>query len=435
MNSRCCRMSIIWSGRWRLSPKSQKGTISGLMAHHVSVLLLADIAKIGGSDADAVNKFVANGGVLVRFAGPRMTDGADALVPVPLRVGGRYLGSAMAWDKPQQLAPFPAASPFNGLAIPDEVTVSRQILAEPSAETSDRSWARLADGTPLVTARQQGQGWIVLFHVTASPAWSSLPLSGLYVDMLKRILALSAGTPAGELAQLTSLAPISVLDGFGHLHARAGRTAARSRPGISPRPKSPPTIRPDFTAPRAWRMRLNVLSAHDTLLPLSLSGSLNYGEVHTLALEPWLLALGAALLCLDALIALWLRGYLYNLRPARRGACRNFPDSAAAARPCRRRHQHGGGAGHEAGLCRHRPSRCRCHEQGGLDRAGRALKARTSYEPLDPMGVDMAETIFPSILCSIGRWIRARKIFRPRRCPRSPIICGWAAPSCSIPAT
>ncbi len=78
---------------------------------HVSVLLLADVGKIAGSDADAVNKFVANGGVLVRFAGPRMTGGADALVPVPLRVGGRYLGSAMAWDQPQHLAPFRRRQP------------------------------------------------------------------------------------------------------------------------------------------------------------------------------------------------------------------------------------------------------------------------------------------------------------------------------------
>ena len=44
---------------------------------------------------------------------------------------------------------------------------------------SERSWARLSDGTPLITAEAIGSGWIVLFHITASPAWSSLPLSGL----------------------------------------------------------------------------------------------------------------------------------------------------------------------------------------------------------------------------------------------------------------
>ena len=115
-------------------------------------------ARIAGSDYDTVAKFVDDGGVLIRFAGERMTGGADDLVPVKLRVGGRYLGGALAWAEPQHLAPFPETSPFSGLAIPGEVTVSRQILAEPSVELSDRTWARLADGTPLVTARAARQG-------------------------------------------------------------------------------------------------------------------------------------------------------------------------------------------------------------------------------------------------------------------------------------
>ncbi|MEI9931464.1 MAG: hypothetical protein WDM89_13225 [Rhizomicrobium sp.] len=69
-------------------------------------------------------------------------------------------------------------------------------------QLSDRTWARLADGTPLVTAEQRGKGWIVLFHISASPTWSSLPLSGLYVDMLRRLLMLSNGTnPASSPAR------------------------------------------------------------------------------------------------------------------------------------------------------------------------------------------------------------------------------------------
>src|SRR6202012_4525212 len=97
-----------------------KGTISDLLAKHVAVLMLADVGKIPGADLEKVSRFVSGGGVLIRFAGERMTNGADELVPVPLRVGGRYLGSAMAWDSPQKLAPFPSTSPFNGLSIPDE---------------------------------------------------------------------------------------------------------------------------------------------------------------------------------------------------------------------------------------------------------------------------------------------------------------------------
>ena len=51
-----------------------------------------------------------------------------------LRRGGRVLGGALSWEKPAHLAPFDAESPFAGLAIPDDVTVTRQVLAEPSLE-------------------------------------------------------------------------------------------------------------------------------------------------------------------------------------------------------------------------------------------------------------------------------------------------------------
>ncbi len=115
---------------------------------------------------------------------------------------------------------------------------------------SDRAWARLADGTPLVTARQQGSGWIVLFHVTASPNWSTLPLSGLYVDMLKRLLALSSGTPQAQLAALSSLAPISLLDGFGRSRAPSPDVAPIAARDFA-KTKSAKSIRPGFMAPAA----------------------------------------------------------------------------------------------------------------------------------------------------------------------------------------
>src|SRR3569623_1159802 len=75
-----------------------KGNIGQLLAKHVSVLLLADVAKIPGDDLALVKEFVSKGGLLIRFAGERTTNGTDDLVPVRLRVGGRYLGRAMAWS-------------------------------------------------------------------------------------------------------------------------------------------------------------------------------------------------------------------------------------------------------------------------------------------------------------------------------------------------
>ena len=73
----------------------------------------------------------------------------------------------------------------------------------------------LADGTPLVTGEKEGKGWIVLIHTTANADWSNLPLSGLFVEMLRRLVALSAGVATPSEA--TVLAPAETLDGYGLL--------------------------------------------------------------------------------------------------------------------------------------------------------------------------------------------------------------------------
>src|SRR5690606_30673826 len=121
-----------------------------------------------------LEKWVREGGLLLRFAGPNMTraQGETYLTPVPLRKGGRALDGSLTWEEPQKLRPFPEHSPFYGMPIPDEVTVSRQVLAEPVENIDELSWARLEDGTPLITAAPLDQGMLVLVHTTASPEWS-----------------------------------------------------------------------------------------------------------------------------------------------------------------------------------------------------------------------------------------------------------------------
>ena len=131
--------------------------------------------------------------------------------------------------------------------------MNRQVLAEPSADLAGHTWAALADGTPLVTQATRGAGRVVLFHVTANADWSNLPLSGLFVDMLRRLVALSAG-----------VAPMSDDSGAG-----AGRDAGRLRPAVraaagrhrpaaptrSPAPPPRPAIRPGCTGRRTAAAR------------------------------------------------------------------------------------------------------------------------------------------------------------------------------------
>ena len=96
------------------------------------------------------------GGILLRFAGSRLAGAGDDLEPVALRRGGRTFGGSLSWDKPKPLAAFDKASPFYGLTPTADVTVTRQVLAEPDAGLAGRTWAQLDDGTPLVTAQKRG---------------------------------------------------------------------------------------------------------------------------------------------------------------------------------------------------------------------------------------------------------------------------------------
>jgi hypothetical protein len=189
----------------------------------LSMLVLADIGVMPLEMLDAVSQWVEKGGLLVRFAGPRLASASDELVPVALRLGGRELGSALSWETPQELQPFPTQSPFAGLAIDPRIRVERQVLAEPDDLLSQKTWASLADGTPLVTAAKRGKGLTVLFHTTANADWSNLPLTGVFADMLQRLVdtAPAAGSANAARDSGTNVAqafsPRVILNGFGEL--------------------------------------------------------------------------------------------------------------------------------------------------------------------------------------------------------------------------
>jgi len=195
----------------------RRGPLDDLIAANRAAIVLPDGHTLVSTEVRALNRWVEQGGLVLRFAGPRVAqNGDDGLSPVGLRSGGRALGGAMLWTEPARLAPFAEESPFHGLAIPPDVRVARQVLAEPSLELPAKTWARLQDGTPLVTAERRGRGWLVLVHTTANPEWSNLAISGLFVEMLERTVSMSRGV-GGESASSRPLPPIEVLDGSGRL--------------------------------------------------------------------------------------------------------------------------------------------------------------------------------------------------------------------------
>ena len=245
-------------------------------------------------------------------------------MPVPLRMGGRALGGTLSWTDPQHLAPFEPDSPFFGLNVPDDVTVSRQVLAEPTIDLGDHTWARLTDGTPLVTSAVRDKGLVVLFHVTANSDWSNLPLSGLFVDMLRKTIGLSQGLrttdTSADKAQATSLPPVRTLDGFGKLGippATATPLPAARFADTAASPRHPPGLYGPADGARAFNLvRTDTRLAPVDTLP-DITNRHAYAESAEWQLRPALLLVALCLIIADALAALYVTG-LFDTTPIRR---------------------------------------------------------------------------------------------------------------------
>ncbi len=298
--------------------------VGELLAQNLSVLVLADIGALDPDTAGKINAFIQRGGVLLRFAGARLAAASDELTPVRLRRGGRTLGGGLSWETPRKLAAFTRESPFFGVPISDDVRVTRQILAEPEADLSRKTWAALEDGTPVVTGERRGDGMIAMMHVTADTTWSNLPLSGLFVEMLRKIVGLSGTGPAepqGEDARVETLSPTRVLDGTGGFRSppATAQPVARSFTG-----RATLAHPPGIYGPADGSLAVNTLNPTDTLRAIDLAALgapiLPVDKPVALDIRPQLLVLALLLLIADTLATLWLGGRLNFARKARRAA-------------------------------------------------------------------------------------------------------------------
>ncbi len=392
-----------------------------------SVIILSDVGRLSANVAERLRSFVEKGGMLIRFAGPRLEQGGDALLPAPLREGGRTLGGAMTWASPQTPAAFEQGSPFEGLAIPKDVTISRQVLADPAAMPRETEvWARLADGTPLVTSAKRGSGTLVFFHITANPDWSNLPISGLFVEMMRKTLELaplqgsqngSASAASGEASRVdvgqdASLKPWRVLDGFGKLAEPGERVQAIAAGKIEKTRANAANPAGLYGTQNALRA-INVIAEGETLVALKAPGNAHvmvFAEAKTIALAPWLFLLALGLFLADGVACALLLGpgsiqwrrkvaavlalaLLLGLAfDGARAETKSAKDAAAFALQ----------ASLETHLAYVMTGNAEADRvsQAGLSGLSKILTARTAVEPGDPMAIDPARdelVFFPMI--------------------------------------
>ena len=372
----------------------------------LSVLALADIGVLPQDEQDMIGGWIERGGLLLRFAGPRMAAAQDPLIPVTLREGGRALGSALSWETPQALQAFADTSPFAGLTLDSSVLVNRQVLAEPAADLTPKVWASLADGTPLVTAERRGKGMIVLFHVTANADWSNLPLSGMFVEMLRRILDLapSAGSGANQgtqdVASAAAFTPRRVLTGTGDFadpSPDAQPIAASEIDAAQPGPQHPAGLYNRGALERA----INLTVRETDLAPMSALPSAarlrGIERAPAVSLTPYLFGLAALLFLIDCIAALWLAGSWQRLTARRAGASLIILLALSALPPDSVRAQDV--AADQFALSNTLQTKLAYVETGdaqvdevsrqGLMGLGNVLVERTSVEPGEPVGINL----------------------------------------------
>lgn len=286
--------------------------LENLVKQSPSFIALGDVAALTARQSSEVEKWVRNGGILIRFAGPKLSNSQSNLLPVTLRQGNRSLDGAMSWGKPASMGPMPENSPFANLQIDPEIKVFKQVLANPSTDLNEKTWALLEDGTPLVTSEQRGNGRLILFHTSATTAWSDLVLSGLFVEMLREISFLGSFSGQSQFAEQT-LPALDLLNGFGEF---AGSSHTHSLSGM-PTPLSLPVDRPypaGIYGNSTFRYAHNIGDVVETYQSLSLATyagqKSGLEEAEETSLKAPVIIVALLLLLLDILATLYLQGRL-----------------------------------------------------------------------------------------------------------------------------
>lgn len=388
----------------RASDANVSASVRELINQRVSALVLADVGTLDEDTSNRLATWVEEGGMLIRFAGPRLGGSEDrSLLPVDIRPGDRRLGGALSWETPKALAPFERNSPFFGLEPPKDVLVNKQLLALQEVALEEKTWAVLEDGTPLVTAEQLSAGWIVLFHVSSDAEWSNLPLSGTFVEMLRRTINLSrSGVGQNTQEAEVSLAPLRVLNADGAfippdtsvrpliLNKEVQKSVSQGNP-------------PGFYGLADGYEALNLfegeseLAAFDTSLLGSGFETEAYLSDKSFPLNVWLFVVAAVLLIADCIAVLWMAGGLRRMGAQARKATASLVLVACAATilPSPVKAQDA-----EVDIASVLKTRLAYVETGiedvdriseaGLFGLTRYLTSRTALEPGAPIGLDMS---------------------------------------------
>jgi len=254
----------------------------------------------------------------------------------------------------------------------------------------------------------------VLFHTTADPRWSTLPLSGLFLEMLDRIVKFGTGGSAAEAPTTGLWSPIALIGADGALREAPDTASAVEAEilGAGASAAAPPGVYRAVSGEGEGAVRAhNLLLSGDELVaaPAPPQGTIveTLGERRETPLKPWLLALALGLFVIDAIAAFALAG---KLRAPIGAALIVMAGFAVQPSPAFAQEEDDQAvlAALEGALGYVITGDKKTDEiaEAGMFGLTRALTERTSVEPADPVGVNLETdelAVFPLIYWAIAQ--------------------------------
>ncbi len=304
----------------------------------------------------------------------------------------------------------------------------------------------------------------MLFHVTPEATWSNLPISGSFVEMLRRVVQLSRNQGRIDASAETAgarLPPYRTISAEGILGPPPPEARPLPAAGATPVTLENP---PGFYGTEEGVVAHNLLPADARFAPIARPASpvplteTRYAADQSLDLKGPLFAIALALMALDTLAVFWMGGALSRLR--RRSVTRTAAAGVAALMLVALAHpdtalaqdEKPGDAEAVAAISATRIAYVRTGDRSvddisraGIDGLNRFLRDKTALEPGDAAEVDIATdelSFYPLIYWPSMRTHRCRPMTRSRgsmptcsRAARFSSIRGtsWPAVSMSVP--
>lgn len=285
--------------------------LSKLLDKNLSVIILPGVGTIRNDINIKLKDWIKNGGILIRFAGPNLEGSDTDLLPVKLRsIDSRTFGGALSWEKPASIKDFPNSSPLFGINIQNDISIKKQVIAEPSPDLLNNTWATLEDGTPLITAKIMEKGLNIFFHITANADWSNMPLTGTFVEILEKMISFSSGIQ--DKKDNIPLKPFKLLDGFGRLTEPPTNALPLNFDQVD---ISSLTRAPGYYGNELYRRVLNLSEKINTLEPKTVTFDSKtkfekFISENSLQLKPMLLLILIIFIAFDSMISLRIKGIM-----------------------------------------------------------------------------------------------------------------------------